>query len=79
MGFIFMTKHLIWKMLQCAYILGLIVNFHTGNMYCGDVPNVHVSIFLTKKQIIIIQKKHPQYGFTFITSMDVVMLMVEFH
>ena len=36
----------------------------------------HTLIFLTKIQIISIQKQHPQYGFTFITSLDVVMLMI---
>ena len=41
--------------------------------------NFHVSIFLTKNQIISIQKQHPQYGFTFITSLDVVLIIVEFH
>ena len=74
-----MPKHMIWQMLQCAHILSLIMHFHTGNVYYGAVPNVHVSIFLTKIKIISIHKKHPQYGFTFITSLDVVILMVEFH
>ena len=66
-----MPKNLIWKRLQCAHILSLIMNFHTRIVHCGAIPNVHVSIFLTKKQIISIQKQHPQYGFTFNTSMDV--------
>ena len=78
-GVIFMPKHMIYQRLKCTHILSLIVHFHTGNVYCGSVPNVHVSIFLTKKQIISIQKQHPQLGFTFITSLDVVLLMVEFH
>ena len=78
MGVIFMTKHMIWKRLQYAHILILIMHFHTGNVYCGAVPNGHVSIFITKKHIIIIQKRHPQLGFTIITSLDVVLCMVEF-
>ena len=51
MGVIFMPKHLIRIMIQCAHILSLIMHFQTGNVYCGVVPTVHVSIFLTKKQI----------------------------
>ena len=46
--------------------------------YTQSVTNFHVSIFLTKKQIIIIQKQHPQLGFTFITSLGVVLLMESF-
>ena len=38
--------------------------------------SIHVSIFLTKKHTIIIQTQHPQYSFTFITSLEVVLLMV---
>ena len=49
MGVIFFPKHLIWKMLQCAHILGLIMHFYTGNMYFGVVLNFHLSIFLTNK------------------------------
>ena len=45
-----MLKHLIWQRQQCAHILILIMQFPTGNVYCGTVPNVHVSIFLTKKK-----------------------------
>ena len=76
MGAIFMPKHLIWKRLQCAHIPSLLMHYHTVNVYCGAVSNFHVSIFLTNKHIIIIQKQHPQYCFTFITSLDVVLLMV---
>ena len=74
-----MPIHLIWKMLQCAHILSLIMHFQTGNVYCGVVPTVHISIFLTKKQIKNMKKQHPQLGFTFITSLDVVLPMVELH
>ena len=73
------AKHLIWKMLQCAHILSLIMHFHTGNMHCVVMLNVHISIFLTNKQIKNMKKQHPQLGFIFITSLDVVLLMVEFH
>ena len=79
MGVIFMPKHLIFKMQQCAHIHILIMHFHTGNVYCGDAPTVLVLIFLTKKQIKNTNKQHPQLGFTFITSLDVVQLMLEFH
>ena len=74
-----MPKHLIWQMQQCALILILIMHFHTGNVYYGDVPTVHVLIFLTKKQIKIMKKQHPQLGFTFITSFYGALIMVEFH
>ena len=74
-----MPKHQIWKILQCAHILSLIMYFHTGNVYYGAVPTVLVSIFLTKKKLKTMKKQHPQLGFTFTTSLDVVLLMVEFH
>ena len=77
MGVIFMQTHQIWKMLQCAHILSLIIFFHTGNVYCGAVLTVHESILLTKKQLKNMMKEHPQLGFTFTTSLDVVLLMIE--
>ena len=76
---IFMTKHLIWKMLQCVHIHSLIMHFHTVNVYCIFLSTVHVSILLTKKHIKNMKKQHPQLGFIFITSFDVVLIMVEFH
>ena len=79
MGVIFMPKHLIWHKLKCEHILILIIPFHTGNAYYGSVPTVHLLIFLTKKQIKNMNKQHPKLGFTFITSLDVVMLMVELY
>ena len=79
MGVIFVPKHQIWQMLQCAHILSLIMHFHSENVYCGAVPTVLVSIFLTKKQLKNMKEQHPQLGFTFTTSLDVVLLMVEFH
>ena len=46
-----MPKHLICQMQQYALILILIIHLHTGNVYCGAVPNILVLIFLTKKKI----------------------------
>ena len=66
-------------MQQCALILILIIHFHTGDVCCGAVPNALVSIFLTTKQLKNMKKQHPQLGFTFITSLDVLLLMLEFH
>ena len=66
-------------MQQCANILSLIMHFNTVNVYCGDVPTFLVSIFLTKKQLKNMNKQQLQLGFTFTTSLDVVLLMVEFH
>ena len=74
-----MPKHQIWKMLQCAHILSQSMHFHTVNVYCNAVMTVLVSIFLTKKQLKIMKKLHPQLGFTFITSSDAVIFMVDFH
>ena len=71
-----MPKHQISQMLQCAHILSLSMHFHTENVYCDAVLTVLVLIFLTKKQLKIMKKIHPQLGFTFITSLDVVLLMV---
>ena len=65
--------------LQCAHILSLIMHCNTGNEYCGVVLTVHVSIFLTKKHIKNTKKQHLQLGLTFITSLHVVLLMVESH
>ena len=70
---------MLWQILQYAHILSLIMHFLTGNVYCGAVLSVIVSIFLTKKFQINMTKLHPQLGFTFITSLDVVLLMVDFH
>ena len=74
-----MPKHKIWQMIQCAHILSLSMQFHTGNVYCDAVLTVLVSIFLTKKQLKNMNKQHPQLGFTFITSSDVVLFMVDFN
>ena len=74
-----MPQRQIWQMLPCAHILSLIIHFHTGNVYCDAVLNVLVSIFLTKKQLKNMKKQHPELGFTFITSSNVVIFMVDFH
>ena len=79
MDVIFMPKHMVWQRLQYVHILSLIMLCHAENMYCDAVLTVHTSIFLIKKQIIIIQEQHLQYGFTFITSLRGVLLMVELH
>ena len=42
---------------------------------CADCPCINVTDQETDKSM---KKQHPQLGFTFITSLDVVMLMVEF-
>ena len=76
MDVVFMPKHMIWQRLQCVYNLSLIMYFQTGNVYCNTVLTVYVSILLTNKQIIIIQTHHLQYGFTSITSLRVVLIMV---
>ena len=76
MEVILMPKHQIWQMLQCAHILSLSMHCHTGNVYCGDVLTFLVSIFLTKKQLKNMTNVHPQLGFKFTTSLDVVLLMV---
>ena len=36
---------------NATHILSMIMHFHTGNVYCGAVPTVLVSILLTKKQL----------------------------
>ena len=79
MEVIFKPNHMIWQRLQRVHILSLIMHFHTLNVYFDDVLTFHASIFLTKKQIISIQTQHPQLGFTFITPLRVVLIMVEFH
>ena len=52
--------------------------FEMSNVFCGAVPTVFVSTFLTNKQQKNMKKQQPQLGFTFTTSLDVVLLMVEF-
>ena len=79
MDVIFIPNGMKCNKLQCVHILGLIMHYQTENVYCGVVLTFHISIFLTKKQIISIHTQHPQYGFTFITSYHVVLIMVEFH
>ena len=45
-------------------------------LFCADCPCINLSDQETNKKD---EEKHPQSGFTFIKSLDVVMLMVEFH
>ena len=42
MDVIFIPKHMIRKRLQCVNIVSLIIQYHTGNVYCGAVLTVHV-------------------------------------
>ena len=63
MGVIFMPNHLIWKRLQCVHIFSMIMHFHTGNVYLDAVLTVHVSIFLTKKQIKNLEETTPSIRF----------------
>ena len=79
MDIIFMQMHLIWQRQKCVHILSIIMHWHTVNVYRDDVLTVHVSICLTKKQIISIHTQHPQYCFTFITPLRFVLTLVEFH
>ena len=79
MDVIFMSKRLIWKSLQCMHILILIMHYHTVNVSCDAVLNIHVSIILTKKHMVGIHTQHPQLGFTFITYLCAVLLLVELH
>ena len=43
---------------------------------CADCPCINPTDQKTNKKT---KKQHPQLGFTFITSLDVVLLMLEFH
>ena len=43
---------------------------------CAECPHINLPDQETDKNM---KKQHPQLGFTFITSLDVVLLMVEFH
>ena len=71
-----MPNNLLWQRLQYAHIHSLIMHLQTGNVYCGAVMTVHVSIFLTKENIKNMKKQQPQLGNTFTTSFDFVLLMV---
>ena len=54
MGAIFTPKHLIWQRQQYVRIHSQIMRYHTGDVYCGVVPNYQALISLTRKQIISI-------------------------
>ena len=43
---------------------------------CANYPCINLTY---QENIINMKKQHPQYSFTFITSLDAVLLMVEFH
>ena len=43
---------------------------------CADCPCINITDQVTTKSK---KKQHPQLGFTFITSLDVVLFMVDFH
>ena len=43
---------------------------------CDDCPCINIPNQETTKNM---KKQHPQLGFTYTTSLDVVLLMVEFH
>ena len=43
---------------------------------CADSPSINLPDQETTKKM---RKQHPQLGFTFITSLEVVLLMLEFH
>ena len=47
-----------------------------GLLCCADCPCINIPDQETTKNMT---KVHPLLGFTFITSLDVVLLMVEFH
>ena len=66
MGVIFMKKHLIWKKRKCVHIHSQTIDYHTGKVHYNFVPNVHVLIFLNKKEIINIPTQVLQINFTFI-------------
>ena len=44
--------------------------------FCSECPYINLPVQETNKNI---KKQHPQLGFTFITSLEVVLTMVEFH
>ena len=67
MGVIFMPNHIIWQRLKCVHIHSQIMHYHTGNVYCNVVPNVHVLILLTKKQIVSIPTQSLQF-FSYLLS-----------
>ena len=79
MAVILIPKHMMRKRLQYAHILSMIMHFHTVNVFCGVAMNVHISVLLNNKKFKNMKKQHPQLGFTLITFLDVVLLMVEFH
>ena len=49
MGVILTPKHITWQRQQCVHTHSQIICYHTRNVYCNFVPNVHALIFLTSK------------------------------
>ena len=47
MSIILTTNHMTWQRQQCVHTHSHIMRYHTGNMYCGVVPNVQALIVLT--------------------------------
>ena len=43
---------------------------------CAEFPSINLP---DEEKIKKMKKQHPQLGFTFIPSLDIVLLMVEFH
>ena len=72
MGVIFIPKHMTWKRQQYMHTRIQIMRQHTGNGYCGVVPNVLALIFLTRKQMIRILTPGLQFIFMFIILFHVV-------
>ena len=78
MGIIFTPKHITWQRKQCVHTHSQIMHYHTGNVYCGVVPNFQALIFLNRKQMISIPTPVLQLVFTFIIWFHVVQNMSGF-
>ena len=63
----FTPKHKACQRQKCVHTHSQTIFYHTGNLYCGVVLNVHMAILITNKQIKNMNKQHPQLCFTFIT------------
>ena len=64
MGVICMPNHLIRQRKKCVHIHIQIMYYHTENVYCDVVPDVHVLIFLTNKHMINITTLDFQFNLT---------------
>ena len=65
-GIIFTLNHMTLQRQQCAHTHIQIMRCHTGNVYCGVVPNVQALTFLARKQVISIPTPVLQLVLTFI-------------